>query len=235
LKLNPHDAEAYMNRGLAKANGQQIDAAINDYKQAVQEKPGLADAFLYLGLAYQKRGDKEQAVTALEKAADLAKTPAVAVPAQASLKELRGTTPPQPSAVTAAVPKVFLQYRDRSDVPVLDAVTDSLKGERFNVQGKELRSEATQGDVRYYHPSDRQNAEAAKSSVEKALSAKGIPLKLQVLDLGPTYKSVAPGTIEVWLPSLSKPPAEVQRDVPSSFPRMKKMRKGKGAAPPAAP
>jgi tetratricopeptide (TPR) repeat protein len=64
LRLNPNDAEAHNNLGLALRLDGQPDAALVEQREAVRLKPGLAEAHYNLGLDFQdldRLGDAEQA------------------------------------------------------------------------------------------------------------------------------------------------------------------------------
>ena len=51
IQLNPRDAEAYLQRGLAKYNLKQYEAAINDFNEAIKRSPRDADTYYQRGLA----------------------------------------------------------------------------------------------------------------------------------------------------------------------------------------
>ncbi|MGI8503996.1 MAG: tetratricopeptide repeat protein [Hassallia sp.] len=62
LKLNPHDAEVYYKRGLARYYLVDDEKAIADYNQAIKINPKYAKAYNKLGLARYELGDYEQAI-----------------------------------------------------------------------------------------------------------------------------------------------------------------------------
>jgi tetratricopeptide (TPR) repeat protein len=215
LSRQPTDAQLLLNRGIAKllsGTRNDLESASVDLNGALKGNPDLAEAYLNLGSVDRKLGNTESAIGYLHKAADLATDPAVRIAAETGLSQLEphpgpGASGPEPSYSViqpAAVPRVFLHYRDPADAPVVEAVAAALGGARFSVEGKEVVVQPTLGDVRYFYPSDLQNAEAAKSSVEKVLRSNHSTLeKLRLISLVGSYKSVTPGTIEVWLPSLT--------------------------------
>jgi tetratricopeptide (TPR) repeat protein len=62
LQLNPHDAEVYYKRGLARYYLVDDEKAIADYNQAIKINPKHAKAYNKLGLARYELGDYEQAI-----------------------------------------------------------------------------------------------------------------------------------------------------------------------------
>ena len=65
--LEPQDAEAYNNRGLAYFDKGNLDQAITDYDQAIALDPRFAPAYLNRGLAYVTTGRYDQALADLGK------------------------------------------------------------------------------------------------------------------------------------------------------------------------
>src|ERR1700733_15235672 len=61
----------YVERGDRYAKDNNIDAAIIEYRNAVQEDPRFAEAYRKLSAAYLKRGDGAKALQAATTAADL--------------------------------------------------------------------------------------------------------------------------------------------------------------------
>ncbi|MBW4571178.1 MAG: tetratricopeptide repeat protein [Tolypothrix carrinoi HA7290-LM1] len=62
LQFNPHDAEVYYKRGLARYYLVDDEKAIQDYNQAIKINPKYAKAYNQLGLARYELGDYEQAI-----------------------------------------------------------------------------------------------------------------------------------------------------------------------------
>jgi tetratricopeptide (TPR) repeat protein len=62
IDLNPNDASAYNNRGLAYDNLDKDDLAIADYDKAVELNPEYGDAFKNLAKTYGRRGYYKQAI-----------------------------------------------------------------------------------------------------------------------------------------------------------------------------
>lgn len=116
--------------------------------------------------------------------------------------QLNPTPQPQisPANNVGMAQKIYLQYRNIQDNPKLDEITANLKKNGFEVLGRELRQEATDGDVRFFFDNDKTQADKIKTIVEQSLDGK----KLKISPLIGLYKNVKPGVFEVWLPSLSQ-------------------------------
>ena len=62
LKINPSDAYAFHNRGLAYRDLRDYDRAIKDFDQAVKINPNLIPAYNDRGLAYVSKGETDRAI-----------------------------------------------------------------------------------------------------------------------------------------------------------------------------
>jgi tetratricopeptide (TPR) repeat protein len=62
IDLNPNDASAYNNRGLAYDNLDKDDQAIADYDKAIELNPAYGEAFNNLAKTYGRRGYYKQAI-----------------------------------------------------------------------------------------------------------------------------------------------------------------------------
>jgi len=82
LELNPNDASAYYNRGLAYSNLGNYKLAILNYDRAIELNPKDADAYYNRGNAYSRLGNSSYANQDLKMAAKLGN-----IFAQKSLKE----------------------------------------------------------------------------------------------------------------------------------------------------
>ena len=102
-------------------------------------------------------------------------------------------------SASAGTQKVFLQYQDPDDSPFMDALSDQLIKAKFRVQGKQLVTGKTNGDIRYYHQDDAKAANEIKGMFEHYLETKGRAQKVELLYLGDRFKNVPEGVIEVWL------------------------------------
>jgi tetratricopeptide (TPR) repeat protein len=70
-KWDPMRAEKDLEVGKYYMRKGDVDAAIDRFQDAVDAKPGYAIPFLYLGEAYEKKGQKKPAVKAYERYLDL--------------------------------------------------------------------------------------------------------------------------------------------------------------------
>ena len=71
IALNPHDAQAYRNRGLAYCRQEDYDQAIADYTAAIALNPQDALAYHNRGVSHGVMGNGEQAAADLERAREL--------------------------------------------------------------------------------------------------------------------------------------------------------------------
>jgi tetratricopeptide (TPR) repeat protein len=71
IRLNPNNAVAYYNRGLAWYHKGNLDWAIADYNEAIRLNPGYAEAYFNRGNAWDDKGDYRRARTDWEKALQL--------------------------------------------------------------------------------------------------------------------------------------------------------------------
>lgn len=68
IRLNPRDAQAYLNRGTAYAGKQDLTRAITDFDQAIRLDPQFAQAYLNRGLAYYAKQDLTRAIADYDRA-----------------------------------------------------------------------------------------------------------------------------------------------------------------------
>jgi tetratricopeptide (TPR) repeat protein len=71
LQVNPLDATAYNNRGLAWERKGNYDKAIADFTKAVEINPQYADAYKSRGVAYYDKGDYDSAIADYSKAVEI--------------------------------------------------------------------------------------------------------------------------------------------------------------------
>ena len=71
IKLNPLDAKAYVNRGLAYAGKGIYDKAITEYTRAIYIDPDNIEAYRNRGRVYRAKGDDERASADFSKAIEL--------------------------------------------------------------------------------------------------------------------------------------------------------------------
>lgn len=101
--------------------------------------------------------------------------------------------------------RLFLQFLSEGDRTAVGDLANELRAAGYAVPGIELVEDGvTEGDVRYYHPEDAEVANAVKMEVQELLEQGGVKLSLTVLSIRRLAPGVQPGTIEVWLPRLTK-------------------------------
>jgi len=217
LDLKPDLSEAYIKRAdafLKRGAVRNSEQAVIDYNKA----QGLAvsyDPKFYLnrGFAYKNTGKVQLAIDDFEKAIKLIqdKPEYDEIKTEASAQLLRLLPPKMaPYAPPPEVaPTINLHYRDPNDVATLKRIAAELRKQPgYTVAGGfQLVTQATTGDVCYFHQEDEAKATKVKEIVEKALKDSRIEKTLelkQLLRLG-EIKGVPPGWIEVWLPSLPQP------------------------------
>ena len=71
IELNPQDAAAYFNRGVAYQDSGEHKKAIEDYSKAIELDPEDADAYKIRGEAYAELGQQDAAEADFCKADDL--------------------------------------------------------------------------------------------------------------------------------------------------------------------
>lgn len=165
------------------------------------------------GVIYWKLGDDDAGVADVE-------------PQQANVREANVSEPirddperghlaastgnslsPVPSQTPTALPgvaRVFVHtptYRDR---PVIDEVGKALHAAGYEFPDTRVATGKTAGDVRFFFPGDRREADKIKALIEGELRKHGYPVSLQLLERdGRKFQYAAPGKIEVWLPPLT--------------------------------
>jgi hypothetical protein len=101
------------------------------------------------------------------------------------------------------VARVFVHtptYRDR---PLIEEVGKALHAAGYDLPDTRVAAGKTGGDVRFFFPGDRREANEIKALIEGELRKHGYPVSLQLLERdGRKFQYAAPGKIEVWLPSL---------------------------------
>jgi len=71
IKLNPKLAQAYLNRGFAKAKLGDYKGAIEDYNKGIKINPKYAGAYFWRGLIKLDMGQKDSGCLDLSKAREL--------------------------------------------------------------------------------------------------------------------------------------------------------------------
>jgi tetratricopeptide (TPR) repeat protein len=71
IKLDPKNASAFNNRGVAYEMRGEFDPALSDYNKAIALYPKFATAYANRGDVYSKKNDKERAVTEYRRALEI--------------------------------------------------------------------------------------------------------------------------------------------------------------------
>jgi general secretion pathway protein A len=100
-------------------------------------------------------------------------------------------------------PIIYVHTSEERDRSVLDEIGQVLRVNGYTVRDTRFSTHRTGGDVRFFFPPDRREAERVKSVVQSELGKRGYSLALQLLERdGNRFEHAAPGKIEVWLPPL---------------------------------
>jgi len=240
LELKSDLFEALYNRGntyLQRGGPGDYARAVADFNKATGINRD-ADAFLNLAIAYQNLGERDNAITNYEKALSLNREqkndPKIAESAQQGLTQLKAivqSIPPAPDQT-----QIYLHYQDANDLTTLNAIGRALSARPdYKVQGKQLVTQPTSGDVRYFYKEDADKAKEIMKVVEDALGRRGITLSLE-LRLPKGFK-VPRGWFEVWLPPLtpSRSPAQklpYPKNNPNQSPVQAPAKSGRELKPP---
>ena len=99
---------------------------------------------------------------------------------------------------------VYVHTSEKRDLPVIEEIQHVLRIDGYSVRDTRFSRNATQGDVRFFFPRDRRNAERVKSLLQSELEGHGYSVTLQLLERdGKKFEHARPGKIEVWLPPLT--------------------------------
>ena len=90
LEINPRDALAYYNRGIAYNKKGRHDEAISDFNKALEINPRDAWAYYNRGIAYDNKGEYDQAISDYTKALEINPKDAVAYYDRGILYEKKG-------------------------------------------------------------------------------------------------------------------------------------------------
>jgi tetratricopeptide (TPR) repeat protein len=230
LTLEPSSPKANIKRGeaLLKRDGpgdteQAIAAITRGLGQAVSYDPS---PYLNRGKAYKKTRKFDDAKADFERAINLSQDKPeysrIKADALSLLRELQPKSTSTPTVglpgPVRANPTIYLHYQDRKDQPMLIRIAMTLKRQpNYTVaKGFELVTQATAGDVRYFHGEDESNARMIKQIVESALKENRIEQRIQLLTPKNLSNSVPQGWIEVWLPSLPAPSLNIQGPLENS-------------------
>src|SRR4030095_2333759 len=213
LDLKPDLSEAYIKRAdtlLKRGVVKNSEQSIRDYDQGLILDPSYdPKPYLNRGVAYKNTGKVQPAIADFEKARNLSQNNTEHSEINAEASELLKGLQPKAPAPPEVNPTIYLHYRDQNDGATLKRIAAELRKQSgYTVAGGfQLVTQATTGDVRYFHQEDEAKATKVKEIVEKTLKASSIEKTLelkQLLRLG-AIKGVPRGWIEVWLPSLPQP------------------------------
>jgi general secretion pathway protein A len=99
--------------------------------------------------------------------------------------------------------RVFVHTPEYADRPVITQIAKALQAAGYELPDPRIANGKTGGDVRFFFPDDRREANTIKFLIEAELRRHGFPISLQLLERdGRKFQHAAPGKIEVWLPPL---------------------------------
>ena len=99
--------------------------------------------------------------------------------------------------------RVFVHTPNYRNEPIIKELGKALETAGYETPEVRIATGRTGGDVRFFFPSDRREANTLKFLVEAELRKRGFPVSLQLLERdGKKFQHAAPGKIEVWLPPL---------------------------------
>lgn len=211
IGLDANNPKYYFDRGVAKEGAGETAGAIGDYTRATEINPDFAEAHFNRGRLFEAGGARDKAIAdyravAASKAADQN----TRTTAEARLKILLAGGPGGPQPPRGGEPvryRVAIQYADRLDERLVTVFSKSLAASLRPVSllPPQLVPEPTNGDVRYFFREDEAFAQRVKSEAELALAKLGCRVTLRMLFRGrDVMPEVRPGTVEVWLPPLSR-------------------------------
>lgn len=98
--------------------------------------------------------------------------------------------------------RVKIYYEKSFPQEIIGNVSDTLaEGEfAYNYRDQEIPKGLTDGDVRYFHPSDEKLAYTIKNDFEDMACFSGYAIRLKVIPFTSSKKRAPNGTVEVWLP-----------------------------------
>jgi general secretion pathway protein A len=99
--------------------------------------------------------------------------------------------------------RVFVHTPEDADRPVITQIAKALQAAGYELPDPRIADGRTGGDVRFFFPGDRREANTVKFLVETELRKRGFAISLKLLERdGRKFQHAAPGKIEVWLPPL---------------------------------
>lgn len=216
ISIKPDYAEAYFYRGNVYDRKGDYDSAIRDYERALllrndkypeaSFQRGLLYKTLYLKDRTANAEAKDKAIADFSSAINLTDIPRQRAEAMQNLEELTGKQNANTALPSPQPPQVFIHYNSPDDERVMAKISADLQTARITVQGMQTSDSYTEGDVRYYYPEDKKNAEKVTQIVATSLGEQNYNKSIKIRFLGDYYRDVvARGSIEVWIPALSLP------------------------------
>jgi tetratricopeptide (TPR) repeat protein/cellulose biosynthesis protein BcsQ len=208
LKPKPY---AYFQRAQVYYASGAFKSAVSDNTTAIELDPNYAEAYYYRSLAYDNLRNSQAAINDMRKVVTIASDSTLLANARSYLQKWGAEqTSPLPPNVSA---RIFVYYNDVNDSVAVRRLRERIAEEKVTVGRVQLRSERTFGEIRFYFASDKKMAERIRSIAQRELAGElGIKIELQMNFLGAFFEQnvrpnlanrmSAPGTIEVWLPSL---------------------------------
>jgi len=203
----------------AKDKALHTTAAVNAYDRAIRIDEQFAEAYFNRGVARERIGERPAAIADFERVTGLPSAdPQMKQAAIARLTQLGATA--RPEAAPERRTRVAIQFSDADDETGVAELARSLLRAGFAVDRPQVADGPTQGFVRFYYPQDEKVAAEVRDRIQSQLAARGTVLRLglrltdakQLAAEQPSSRPEIPrpGTVEVWLPSLSTP----LRDIP---------------------
>lgn len=100
-------------------------------------------------------------------------------------------------------PTVYVHFQNKADSLFVDSLINALREAGYRVAGKQVVVQATNGDIRYYKPEDRDAAKELRDIVQPILGNRLTISDRSLLDLSKTFPNLPRGILELWLPALS--------------------------------
>lgn len=100
-------------------------------------------------------------------------------------------------------PTVYVHFQNKADSLFVDSLINALREAGYRVAGKQVVVQATNGDIRYYKPEDRDAAKELRDIVQPILGNRLMISDRSLLDLSKTFPNLPRGILELWLPALS--------------------------------
>jgi general secretion pathway protein A len=204
---------------------EEFDASLADYEEARKGEQGPSRSqgarLLFLALVlitvvaliyFRSGGDHAQLDrSAIGQAnADEASFPASVEEHQQPAPLMASAFDPLPSfaqptrEIVRGSARVFVHTPEYADRPVVTQIAKALQAAGYELPDPRIANGSTGGDVRFFFPGDRREANTIKFLIEAELRKRGFPISLQLLERdGRKFQHAAPGKIEVWLPPLS--------------------------------